>query len=204
MRGDQQYRGADAGRKDRHGDRARQTVVAMHHRDRGESADRLQNKARPLHRIDLRAADDDALQARVERIADRRRDLALRDALAVIVRRQAERQLQRLREERWRKAQRRALMRQFRPFLDDGFVDVCTDQPAQSLARLREIGRQDDGCSERAGLAVDRSLGPLVVVPDLRRDERDKQAKNDPQRRQHAWRDGFEGPRSSASRLTAK
>src|SRR5437660_2512651 len=90
--------------------------------------------------FDLRAADDDTLQARVERIADRRRDLALRDALAVIVRRQAERQLQRLREERRRKAQRRALMRQFRPFLDDGFFDVCTDQPAQSLARLREIG----------------------------------------------------------------
>jgi hypothetical protein len=65
-------------------------------------------------------------------------------------------------------------MHHHRPFFVDGFPDVLPDQPAQSVARFRgELGRQHDGGPERAGFAVDCRLGAFVVVPYLRRGERD-------------------------------
>src|ERR1051326_4033111 len=123
------------------------TIAIAHPR-----ADPLPKKARPFDRIDWRPADDDALEARVERVADRRRDLALRDALTVAVRRQAQRELQRVRQEMRREPERGALMHHHRPFFVDGFPDVLPDQPAQSVARFRgKLGRQHDGGPERAG-----------------------------------------------------
>jgi hypothetical protein len=70
---------------------------------------------------------------------------------------------------------------------------VATDQRAQARLRLpRETGGEDHDLSQRASLAIDRRVGPIVIVPDLDCSERDEKAEEYTQRGQDTGRDGLE------------
>jgi hypothetical protein len=80
-----------------------------------------------------------------------------------------------------------------RPFLSRGRFNVATDQRAQARLRLpRETGGEDHDLSQRASLAIDRRVGPIVIVPDLDCSERDEKAEEYTQRGQDTGRDGLE------------
>ena len=52
---------------------------------------------------------------------------------------------------------------------------LAADEDAQVRFRFaRKSGGKDHDGSERARFTIDRRIGPFVVVPDLRSNERDK------------------------------
>jgi hypothetical protein len=58
--------------------------------------------------------------------------------------------------------------------------------------------------SKRARFTVDRRIGPLVIGPDLRSGERDKQTEDNAQWWQHAGRDCLERARSPFARAVTR
>ena len=64
---------------------------------------------------------------------------------------------------------------------------MAADEGAQARFRFarKSSGKDHDG-SERARFTIDRRIGPFVVVPDLRRSERDKKAEDNAQWREHS------------------
>ena len=149
----------------------------------------------------MRLTNDDPLSTRIECGFERSGDFTLRDLLAFAVGGQSKCQLERLGEQRWRKPQGRGAPSHHRPFLSCGLLNVAADEGAQARFRFarKSSGKDHDG-SERARFTIDRRIGPFVVVPDLRRSERDKKAEDNAQCREHSGGNCLECTRSLALR----
>jgi hypothetical protein len=84
-----------------------------------------------------------------------------------------------------------------------GLTNVPGDEAAQpGFAFSRKHPGQQHYRAQRAGLAVDRVVGPIDVAPHLGRDEGDEEPENDSQRGQQPGRDALEraGPLPNGER----
>ena len=147
----------------------------------------LHEQTEPLHPVDVRLTNDDPLSTRIECGFERSGHFTLCSFVAFGIGGQSKCRLERLRKQGWRKPQGSGAPSHHRPFLSCGLLNVAADEGAQARFRFaRKSSRKNHDGSERARFTIDRRIGPFVVVPDLRRSERDKKAEDNAQWREHS------------------
>ena len=171
-----------------------QAVVAVDERDRDQRQQRDEDHAGPLHPVDARLTEDDALPASVERGLER----STISRCAVF--------WPSVRGDRpmascspWASGagidgQRRTLVAIAGHSSSVGLADVAANERVHTGLGLAGKGMdKEDDRPQRTRLPVDRFLRPPGVAPHLRRQKADDEGEEQPHGRQHPGRERLEG-----------